>query len=391
MENTQREKSYLILGAGRQGTAAAYDLIHLGNARRVIMADIDLETAVHSAERLNRLTNTSVAEPISLDVTAPDEVKSIMTGVDGILSAVPYYFNYDLTLAAIEAGANFCDLGGNTKIVRSQLTLNESARDAGISIVPDCGMGPGLISTMGVYVMDYFDEPEEIYIYDAGLPQDPKPPWNYEASFHINGLTNEMDGEAYFIRDGKVTPIPTLTEPETIIFDPIGELEADVTSGGLSTCAWTFEGKLRILENKVMRFPGHYDWLRAFKTLGLFQEEPIQVGGQMVSPRELYHTLLEPQISNDDIRDICIIRVVGIGMKDGQRQRVQYELIDRYDEQTGFTAMERLTGWHCSVMLYLQTHGQVPPGAVPMEVAVDASTFMEEFIRRGFDVTFQVV
>ncbi|NIR66743.1 MAG: hypothetical protein GWN61_20700, partial [candidate division Zixibacteria bacterium] len=202
-------------------------------------------------------------------------------------------------------------------------------------------------------MMNYFDEPQEIFIFDAGLPQEPSPPWNYEASFHINGLTNEMDGEAYFIRKGRVTAVPTLTEPEMVVFEPLGELEADVTSGGLSTSAWTFEGKLRTLENKVLRYPGHYEWLRAFKTLGLFREEPIPVGAQMVSPRELYHALLEPQIKNDDIRDICLIRVVGHGKKNKEIQTVHYELVDYYDEETGFTAMERLTGWHCSVMLHL--------------------------------------
>lgn len=389
MEPTNR-KTYLILGAGRQGTAAAYDLIHLGNAGRVILADVELTTAEKSAFRVNNLTKTSKASSLQLNVTEIDKVKSAMEGVDGVLSAVPYYFNYDLTRTAIEMGVHYCDLGGNTEVVRSQLALDEDARNTGVSVVPDCGMGPGLISTMGVFVMDYFDQPEEIFIYDAGLPQVPKPPWNYEASFHINGLTNEMDGDAYYIRNGKVTPVPTLTEPEIVFIEPLGELEADVSSGGLSTSAWTFEGKLRTLENKVLRYPGHYEWLRAFKTLGLFQEEPVKVGDQLVSPRALYHTLLEPKIKNDNIRDICVILVVGRGTKNGQPQEVQYDLIDYYDPSTGFTAMERLTGWHCSVMLYLQTHGVVRIGAVPMEIAVNAATFMEEFKQRGFNIQFKV-
>lgn len=383
-------KTYLILGAGRQGTAAAYNLAHHGNAAKIILADSDLHTAEQSSKRVNHLTRTPITTGIRLDVTDLEYVKAVMADVDGVLSAVPYYFNYSLTQAAIDARVHFCDMGGNTDIARKQLTLDSLAKNAGISIVPDCGMGPGLISSMAVFVMNYYDEPQEIFIYDAGLPQEPTPPWNYEASFHINGLTNEMDGEAYFIRNGKVTAIPTLTEPEMVVFEPLGKLEADVTSGGLSTSAWTFEGKLHTLENKVLRYPGHYEWLRAFKALGLFQEEPIPVGGQMVSPRELYHSLLEPQIKNDDIRDICLIRVVGHGKKNDEIQTVHYELIDYYDEETGFTAMERLTGWHCSVMLHLQVHGQVKPGANPVELAVDAGIFMDEFARRGFDIRFQV-
>ena len=109
-----------------------------------------------------------------------------------------------------------------------------------------------------------------MYVYDAGLPQRPIPPWNYQLSFHINGLTNEMDGEAIFIRDGEIVRVPTLSEPEWLDFPVLGRLEADVTSGGTSTAAWTYLGTLQRFENKVLRYSGHFEWLRAFKTLGLF-------------------------------------------------------------------------------------------------------------------------
>lgn len=379
---------YVILGAGRQGTAAAYDLVRFGEARRVVLADLDEQTACASADRVNRLTGTNIADGIALDVTDLEAVKALLGPADAALSAVPYKFNLDLTRAAIEVSTHFCDMGGYTNIVLTQLAMDEDARQAGISIVPDCGMGPGLVNTMGAYAMELLDEPREVFIYDAGLPQDPQPPWNYELTFHINGLTNEMDGQAIFLRNGKIHRVETLTEPEWIDFPPLGRLEADVTSGGTSTAPWTFESKLKTYENKVLRHPGHYDWLRAYKTLGLFSETPIQVGTQMVIPREVYHTLLSPKITKPQIKDVCVVRSVGKGLKNGRETTVTVDLIDYYDPKTGFTAMERLTGWHCSIMMALQAHGEVRPGAVPHEVAVQPSKFMQEIERRG--IQYQV-
>jgi len=304
---------------------------------------------------------------------------------------VPYYYNLEITKACLAAGASLCDLGGHTGVVRQQLALDAEAKAAGVSIVPDCGMGPGLNVTMAAYVKDLLDEPRAVHIFDGGLPQDPIPPWNYQATFHINGLTNELDGQATFLRDGVITPVDTLSEPEFIEFPPLGRLEADVTSGGLSTSPWTFEGQLQDYSNKTLRYPGHFEWLRAFKELGLFSEESIQVDGSPIVPREMYHALLEPKISAPEIRDVCAIRVIGYGKKENKETAITIDLIDYYDDETGFTAMERLTGWHCAIMMGFQARGQVPAGGISMEVAVPAAKFMDAVKERGiqFEVRFE--
>ncbi len=380
--------TYTILGAGRQGLAAAYDLVAFGQAERILLADAEAQTARRAAARLRELTGKDIAEPLSLDVRDPQALRAALAPADAALSAVPYYFNLDISRAAIESGVHLADLGGKTDIVRRQLALNAEAQAAGISLVPDCGMGPGLVSNLGARVMDLLDDPEEVLIYDAGLPQNPKPPWNYALTFHINGLTNEMDGQAVFIRDGKIAYVDTLSEPEMLEFPPFGLLEADVTSGGTSTAPWTFLGRVRRFENKVMRFPGHYEWLRAFKTLGLFREDPIEVDGQQVVPRHVYHALLEPQISEPEVRDVGIMRAVGRGLKDGRPAEVVLDLVDYYDERTGFTAMERLTGWHASIVMHMQARGALPGGAIPVET-LPAEAILSAFERRGIPHTIR--
>jgi lysine 6-dehydrogenase len=383
--------TFAVLGAGRQGTAAAYDLAKFGDAKRIILADIDQKTANSSAARINQLIGRKVAVGIQLDVSERNALTNALQGVDVTLSAVPYYFNLEITKACLEVGSSLCDMGGHTDVVREQLALDAQAKAAGVSIVPDCGMGPGLNVTMAAYAQELLDETHSVHIFDGGLPQNPIPPWNYQATFHINGLTNEMDGQATFLRNGELTPVDTLAEPEFIDFQPLGRLEADVTSGGLSTSPWTFEGKLENYSNKTLRYPGHFEWLRAFKELGLFSEEAIQVNGYQVIPREMFHTLLEPKISASEIRDVCVMRVNGYGVKEGQESTVVIDLIDYYDEETGFTAMERLTGWHCAIMMGFQARGQVPAGGISMEVAVPAGEFMEAVKQRGikFEVRYE--
>jgi lysine 6-dehydrogenase len=299
------------------------------------------------------------------------------------LSAVPYYFNVAITEAAIECGVSLCDLGGNTDVVWAQLRHDEAARAKGVSVVPDCGMGPGLINHMGVYVMELLDRAREVHLYDGGLLQNPVPPWSYSLTFHVNGLTNEYDGEATFIRDGKLVTVPTFTELETVEFPPLGKLEAFVISGSLSTTPHTHLGRLERYDTKVLRYPGHFATFEAYKRLGLFSEHPVDVDGQPVVPRRLYHRLLEPKITPRNIRDVCVMRAVGVGKKDAEPARVTVDLVDRYDEATGFTAMERLTGWHAAIMMGLQARGRIAPGAHRMEQTVRASEVMAELERRG--------
>lgn len=382
---------YAVLGAGRQGTAAAYDLAKFGQAADILLADVNADAAARAASRINRLIGREIARGIELDVKERVALERALQGVDVTLSAVPYYFNLEITKACIAAGSSLCDMGGHTGVVRQQLALGAEAKAAGVSIVPDCGMGPGLNVTLAAYAMELLDRPRSVRIYDGGLPQNPTPPWNYALTFHINGLTNEMDGQAIFLRNGEITLVDTLTEPEFIEIPPLGRLEADVTSGGLSTSPWTFAGKLQEYSNKTLRYPGHFEWWRAFKELGLFAEEPIAVGNQQIAPRQLFHALLEPKIrAEEGQRDICVIRVVGEGIKNGQETRVVVDLVDRYDESTGFRAMERLTGWHCAIMMGFQARGRVPTGAAAMETAVPAGEFMEAVRERGikFKVTF---
>lgn len=377
--------SYCVLGSGRQGTAAAYDLIEKGEAASVVLADSSLEAATGAAGRVNRLTGSKKATAAEVDAAASGEVAELLADVDVLICATPFRLIPACTDAAIASQTGMVDLGGHTPTVLAQLDRNDEAAAAGITIVPDCGMGPGMNNTMGLYAADLLAQggakPKSVRLYDGGLPQDPRGPYGYRLFFHINGLTNEYDGEALFLRDGKPTPVPALTELEEVEFEGFGTLEAFVTSGGTSTVPYTFAGKLDTYENKTLRYPGHFVRFAAFKDLGLFSEEPMERG---LSPRQLFHRLLEPQISEGPLDDVCIMRAVAEGSGGA---RVVVDLVERFDPATAFTAMEKLTGWHASTMAYFIASGGVRPGVVSLEEAVPHAEFIEEMQRRGFEIS----
>jgi len=382
---------YAVLGAGRMGVASAYDLARFGDADEVILADNVLSNAQVGSDMVNRLLGTTCAKAEQTNVKDLAQLSNTLKGIDAVVSAVPFQYNLAITELAIREGANMTDMGGHTETVRKQLERSAKAKVAGVTVVPDCGMGPGMNISLACFAMSLVDKPNEVFIWDGGLPQKPEPPWNYALTFNINGLTNEYYGSAYFLRNGKVTQVPCFEGYEQVKFKkPLGTLEAFVTSGGLSTMPWTFEGKLKRLENKTLRYPGHCQQFKAYSQLGLFEEKPVEVGKTEVTPRKFYHKLLGPKIIRSDVKDVCIIRVKCVGGVKGRRTEATVELIDYFDEVTGFTAMQRLTGWHASMVAILAAQGRLEHGVVPVELAVPGELIVDEAKKRELIVSKKV-
>jgi lysine 6-dehydrogenase len=379
---------YGVLGGGRQGTAAAYDMAKFGDADKVLIGDISLEAAQKSAARVNKLIGRDVASGHQVDVTNHDQLKAFLSQVKSFLSAVPYWNNPNITRVAIEAGACMTDLGGKTELVLDQLKLSDQAKAAGVAIIPDCGQVPGMASCLTTYAMSLLDETDEIMIWDGGNALHPRPPFNYILTFNIAGLTNEYYGVANFIREGQRVEVPTFQSEDYEIVEfpaPIGKMEAFVAGGGTSTMPWTFEGKLKTLWNKTLRWPGHFAEWQAYMQAGLLEEDPIEVDGVKVSPRAVLHAVIEPKIkAQPGEPDLVIVRVLAKGHKGGHKARVLLDMIDRFDEATGFTAMERSTGWDGSIKAILNAHGVTPRGVVPGEIAVPGPRYAEELRKRGF-------
>ena len=378
--------NYCIIGSGRQGTAAAYDIVKFASPKSLTIIDVSLENLDRCEKLIRKLTGFNI-NTIHLDINESKLLIDSLKNTDIFLSSVPYPLNPYLTDIAIASRTSMVDLGGHTNNVINQLKRSDDAKKAGITIVPDCGMGPGMNVSMALLSMEGFDQVSEVRVWDGGLPENPKPPWNYNLFFNIQGLTNEYDGSAYFIRNGKVTEVSCFEDIEEINFsDSIGCLEAAVTSGGLSTMPWTFEGKIDLLENKTLRYPGHWDEMIAYRQLGLFSENKVDFNGLKISPREFYHTLLEPQIYQENPTDICIMRTQSIGYVKDQKTRKTVECVERYDKNTNFLAMEKWTGFHASMVMQHIMNKKVSLGAHPIENAMKGTDFYDYALQRGYDI-----
>ncbi len=381
---------YGVIGAGRQGTAAAYDMARWGDANQIVLADRELDAATKAARRINTLVGNEMATATRIDVADRENLVALLHPLDAVLCATPYALIPACTAAAIEAHTGMVDLGGHTPTVLGQWQLDPRAKDAGVAIVPDCGMGPGLNNTLALAAVETLEAmgavPKEARVWDGGLQQHPSGPFGYHLLFNIEGLTNEYDGMALVLRDGEVREIETLTELETLEFDELGTLEAFVTSGGTSTVPYSYEGTLDVYENKTLRYPGHLAAFQAFRDLGLFGREGLNVGEATVVPRDVYHQLLSPRLQGGDPRDVCVMRAEASGERDGVAVRAGFEVIDRYDEETGFLAMERLTGWHAAVITEMIARGEICPGVHPLERAVSQRHVLNALKSRGIHI-----
>lgn len=384
-------KRYAIIGAGMQGTAAAYDLALFGDADEVRLLDLELRRARTAAERVNTLVGREVAKAGLVNASDKTSASQVLEGMHACLSAVPYFLNVNLARAAIEAGTHFNDLGGNTSIVRQELALDREAKARGVSIVPDCGVAPGMANTLAVYGIRALDEAEHVHMRCGGLPQNRSLPLGYRQLFAMDGLTNEYFGKAVILRDGRVAEVDTFEELETLDLPaPLGRVEAFITSGGTSTCPYTFEGKLKTYDYKTIRYPGHYEKMKLFKDLGFLETDPMEVAGQAIRPRDFFHTIMAKVWDHPDEPDLLVLQVDVEGRRDGRPVRHRSRIIDYQDEKTGFSAMERTTAFAAAIVTAMQARGETPKGAVPLELAVDPDTFVRELGRRGIPLETSV-
>jgi lysine 6-dehydrogenase len=374
----------LVLGAGLQGSACAYDLLQNPEVTQVRLADIHFD---HLPPFLKPLAGPRLI-PTPLDVRDRDAVLALMRESDAVMSAIPYYLNFQLAQYAVEAGVNFCDLGGNTEIVFQQKALAAAAAAKGVTVVPDCGVAPGMVNILAEYGIRQLDSVDSVQIFVGGLPQHPEPPLNYKIVYSLEGVLDYYTTLSWVIRNGKREQVTALSELETVTFpEPVGDLEAFHTAGGLSTMAFRYEGKIPSMEYKTLRYPGHAAIMKTIRDLGLLDLEPVDVKGTKVVPRDVFVSIVGPKLTLPDSHDLLALRVSVVGTKDGKRARRSFDLVDLYDEAHGVSAMMRTTGYSLSITGQMQVRGQVtPPGVWTPDECMPAEAYIAELRARGIDV-----
>ena len=390
----------LVVGAGMQAHAVCYDLVRQQDVDEVRVADVD---AAHLAE-LKRAVGSPKLRTFRADASDEKRMAELMKPCAVAVSCVPYFFNLGLTRAAIATKTHFCDLGGSNTVVDEQMLLGAAAQRAGVSVVPDCGLAPGMVSILAADGFVRLDKTEAIHLRVGGLPRHPKPPLNYGLVFSPNGLINEYVEPCLVIRNRKMTLAEPLADLEEMGFAEkshgsttrtkaesgtgrkkwlFGNLEAFNTSGGTSRLPLTFAGCVKTLDYKTIRYPGHCALVRLLYELGLTSMKPVNVDGQQVVPRRLLIQRLEAVLPAER-DDVVLLRVLVKGVRKGRPKTICYELVDYADRRTGLTAMMRTTGFSAAVVALLLARGQVPvQGVFTGENGVPPDKFIAEFLKRG--------
>jgi len=374
----------LVLGAGLQGSACAFDLLQNPDVREVRLADLSVEhlppfLAPYSGPRLI---------PTRLDVRAREAVLALMRQSDAVMSAIPYYFNFPLAQLAVEAGVHFCDLGGNTEIVFQQKGLNADAAAKGVTVVPDCGVAPGMVNVLAQYGISQLDSVDAVRMFVGGLPQKPQPPLNYQIVYSLEGVLDYYTTLSWVLRDGKRTQIRALSERELVHFGkPVGDLEAFHTAGGLSTMPFRYEGKIPTMEYKTLRYPGHAHIMEAIRELGLLSLDPVDVKGTKVVPRDVVVATIGPKLKKPEGHDLVALRVIVSGKKNGAPRTLSWELVDEYDDRHGISAMMRTTGYSLSITGQMQAQGEIKPAGVHTpDECVPPQRYIDELGKRGIRI-----
>jgi lysine 6-dehydrogenase len=371
----------LVLGAGLQGSACAYDLLRQQAVERVTLAD--LKPGRLPPFLLKKKDKRLVTA--RLDARDSARLRKLMNGHDAVLNALPYYFNYAIAKTAIATGLHCADLGGNTEIVQKQKRLDRAARKKGVSVVPDCGLAPGMVNILAAEGIRRVGQAESVKIFVGGLPQHPEPPLNYQIVYSLEGALDYYTTPSWVLRGGRPTQVDALSELEMVEFpNPVGALEAFHTGGGISTLPWAYAGEVQTMEYKTLRYPGHMAVIRPVRELGLLSLDPVTVKGTKIVPRDAFIATVSPRLSKPNGRDLVALRV-DVQARDGRR--VAWQLLDYYDERTGISAMMRTTGYSLAITGLMQVDGKISlTGVHTPDEAVPFAAYVEELKKRGVEI-----
>jgi lysine 6-dehydrogenase len=375
-----RAMKAVICGAGMMGCAIAYDLRKSKTFNQIIVIDNN-QTTLNDAQRFLKEYNILFTKR---DASDHLQMKKMLRDADVAISAVPYHFNYDLTKLAVETKTHFIDLGGNNTVVKKQCKLSNQAKKQGITVIPDCGLAPGLVSIITRDIVEELDTVDTVQLRVGGLPVDPKPPLNYQIVFSPNGLINEYVEDALILDNKKILTKPSLAELETIEFpEPFGSMEAFLTSGGCSTLPYTYKQKIGYLDYKTIRYSGHCEKIKTFFDLGFADEQKQDINGCKITLREIFIAQLMKHVPTQG-KDVVLLKAFGKGKKSGKSKQLEYTMIDYADEKTGLSAMMRTTGFPAAIIAEMICEGIISQrGVFCCEEVVPPKPFFELLKKRS--------
>lgn len=372
-----------VFGSGLMGFAVARDLVRSSHVDEVVVCDID-------RKRLKSLVGAEPSEKLSVrrhDVTRRSATVRLLRGFDVGVGALPHGLSEYAIESTLRAGVSFVDLIFGWRFTQSK--IHYAAKKKGITIVPACGLAPGLTNILAMEAAEEMERVDEVHIKVGGIPERPKPPLNYRIVFSFEAVLEEYIRKAKIVKNGRLTEVEALSGLETVTFpQPIGKCECFYTDG-LSTLAQTMKG-VREMDEKTIRWPGHVAQIRTLIECGLLETHPVSLDGHRIVPRRFVSNVLSERINLGREKDLTLLRVDVTGKSNGRSVHQRYQMIDHYDSRRKLTSMARTTAFPCSVAAQMLGAGLVQErGLIPPELAFKGplrTKFMNQLYDRGLEI-----
>ncbi len=351
----------IVLGAGLVGGVMAKDLAKYHSVTSVVISD-------------NNLKKLKGINTICANISNTETLQNLIKDYDLVVGAVPGFMGYKMMKDVIETGKNIVDISFYPE---DPFGLDNLAKQKGVIAVMDCGVAPG----MGNIIFGHHDSNMKIKDYEClvgGLPEKREWPYEYQAVFSPIDVIQEYIRPARYVQNSEIIVKEALSDTELIKFDKIGTLES-WNSDGLRSLIKTMAHVPNMIE-KTLRYPGCVEYLKVLRESGFFSYQEIEVNGTMIRPVDMTAKLLFPkwEMKSGD-KDFTIMRIIIKGVEDGHEVSYQYNLLDRYKDDT--ISMARTTGFTCNAVANLVLNGDYKRiGISPPEYLGEHFKFVRNYL-----------
>ena len=364
----------IVLGCGNIGSVSARDLAQSLPSAEITLADKDEQRAKEVVAKINRKNVSS----IKADACNQTKLAATLQKFDLALGALPGNIGYIVCKACITAGIDLVDVSYMPEDI---MTLQKDTSKAGITLLPDCGMSPGLSNILIGHAAGQLDKVEAVQLLNGGLPEKPIPPMEYVITWSVHDLIDMYSRKVHIVKENRTIQVEPMTGLEEVDFPGVGKLEAFYTHG-LRTLLYTMKGVEEMWE-KTLRYPGHVEKIKLLKDLGFFDEKTIEVGEISVSPKKVTAELLQNKLKRKDVSDIVVMKVHVSGQENGKKVTYTYRLTDRYDAEQHITAMARTTAYTASIVAQLLANGNIKEKVIiPPEKLGSNEQAYESFMKK---------
>ncbi|EKN65638.1 L-lysine dehydrogenase [Neobacillus bataviensis LMG 21833] len=376
----------VVLGTGMIGTTVVSELAKYPTIESVTAVD-GIKASVEKC--LEIAANPKVIGQVA-SLQTEEDIAKVLKDADVAVACLPHSLSLPAIKAAISAKCHLVDLVGSK--IEEKMKLDQAAKDAGVIIMPGCGVAPGITNFLAAQGIELLDEADEAVMICGGIPRFPVPPLWYQVVFRLESVLGLYTRPALAAENGELVELPPLSGLEKLTFpDPVGNCEAVITDA--HSTAYTLKDKVKKLYEKTVRYEGHWNKMGVLAELGFLDDKPLEIDGNYITPRAFAEKVLSPKLQGSSKEDITVVRVEVSGFKNGNQTKYTWEMVDLYDHERNITSMAKTTALPAMLLANWIAQGKINAvGIVPIEKVIineHFGPFVEELKSLGIEIAFK--